>query len=87
MTALTPSYVSRVLAAAGFRPLPSGTSRADGHTVTVDDRFGSWQADVRIRRGARTFRRAFVLPHVAAVLQSKVPARQRTTTKREAVRS
>ena len=52
-----------------------------GSTVEADDRYGSWQANVRIRPGARTFVRRFVLPHVAAELQRKVKAAER----REAV--
>lgn len=46
----------------------------DGDTIAVDNRYGSWQADVRVRPGARTFKRKFVLPHVAAELQKRVPA-------------
>jgi hypothetical protein len=51
---------------------------ADGLTVAVDNRYGSWQADVRAGPRLRSFRRVEVLPHVAAVLQKKVP-----TTKTE----
>lgn len=49
----------------------------DGATVHVDRRYGSWQAEVRVKPKARSFRRTFVLPHVAAELQRKVKAAER----------
>lgn len=57
---------------------PEGFYRArvtgsDGVTIAVDNRFGSWQADVRRAPGHRTFVRKFVLPHVAAELQARIP--------------
>lgn len=44
----------------------------NGVTLDVDRRYGSWQADVRVKRGARTFTRQDVMPHVAAALQQRV---------------
>jgi hypothetical protein len=57
--------------------VPHARVTCDGVTIQVDRRYGSWQASVRVRPGARTFRRAFVLPHVAAELQRKVKAVER----------
>lgn len=44
----------------------------DGRTLDVDRRHGSWQANRRVRTGARTFTRCDVLPAVAAALQLRV---------------
>jgi len=44
----------------------------NGHTIEVDRRYGSWQAAVRDRPGARSKHREFVLPDVAAALQARV---------------
>lgn len=59
------------------------TARAtcEGVTVEVDNRYGSWQANVRQGPRSRSFARRFVLPHVAAELQRKV----KRAEKREAV--
>ncbi len=49
----------------------------NGTTITVDRRYGSWQADVRTAPGSRQFARRFVLPHVAAELQRQVKQAER----------
>lgn len=55
---------------------PAGFWRArvsvGGTTIDCDNRFGSWQADVRPHKGARRMVRRFVLPPVAAELQLRV---------------
>ena len=45
-------------------------------SIRVDNRAGSWLADVRSAPRSRSFDRRQVLPHVAAALQSKLPQRQ-----------
>ena len=52
----------------------------DGDTINVDCRYGSWQAQLRVRPGAREFVRRDLHPAVAAALQAKV----RPLEKREA---
>ena len=44
----------------------------NGETQAVDNRHGSWQADVRVRPGARSFVRRDVLPPYAAELQKRL---------------
>lgn len=44
----------------------------DGEQLTVDRRYGSWQGDLRLAKGSRSFARVEVLPHVAAALQQRV---------------
>ena len=46
-------------------------------SIRVDNRCGSWLADVRSAPRARSFERREVLPHVAKALQAKLPQRQR----------
>jgi hypothetical protein len=43
----------------------------NGQTVSVDDRDGSWLANVRPFPGARSFVRREVLPEIAALLQAR----------------
>jgi hypothetical protein len=50
---------------------------ADGVSIDVDRRCGSWLATVRVAPGRRTFERRDVLPHVAAALQAKLPPEER----------
>lgn len=52
-------------------------SSPDTPAFRVDNRYGSWQADVRRVAGSRTFNRRFVLPPVAAALQEKVRRAER----------
>lgn len=55
---------------------PDGVWRArvscDGCTVDVDRRYGSWQAEVRAAKHARTFTRHDIPRPVAAELQRRV---------------
>lgn len=60
-----------------FKPDPvlnftATVTHASGEKVRVDFRYGSWQAN----RKNKT--RAEVLPHVAAVLSSKIPRKAST---------
>lgn len=54
---------------------------AEGRTFPVDNKFGSWQADVRPYPYAKRTVRRPVLPHVALELQAQV----RRIEKREEV--
>lgn len=48
---------------------------ADGRTIEVDNRYGSWQAVVGQERRE-------VMPQVAAVLQGKLPSAAKMTRRR-----
>ena len=50
---------------------------SNGQTFNVDNKFGSWQAEVRNGPRQRSFCRRDVLPRVAAALQDKLPATER----------